>query len=117
MTCSQCGPILVSRGLWVAKSTDGGASFCSPVTIATTFAANKITVPSFDQRLALIYLSAGAYSTAGKDLVYAVWTDLTGVPGCSSTADAPGSDVSSACKTRIWFSRSTDGGATWVPPP
>jgi IPT/TIG domain len=101
-----------SRSLWVAKSTDGGASFSSPVTIATTFAAFRIMVPSFPLG-ALIYLSAGAYFTASKDLVYAVWTDLTGVPGCSSSADAPGTDVSSACKTRIWFSRSTDGGATW----
>jgi IPT/TIG domain len=104
-----------SRSLWVAKSTDGGASFGSPVAIATTFASFNLGVPSFSQQQAHILLSAGAYSTAVKDLVYAVWTDLTGGPGCSSTADAPGNDVSSACKTRIWFSRSTDGGVTWAP--
>jgi hypothetical protein len=108
-------PDTVSRGLRVAKSTDGGASFSSPVTIATTFAAFDIAVPAFAQRHALIYLSAGAYSATGKNLVYAVWTDLTGVAGCSSSANAPGSDVTSACKTRIWFSRSADGGTTWDP--
>jgi hypothetical protein len=107
-------PDNVGRGLWVAKSTDGGASFGSPVAIATTFAAFDIDVPSFAQKHAHILLSAGAYRTAVKDLVYAVWTDLTGFPGCSSTADAPGNDVTSACKTRIWFSRSTDGGVTWA---
>ena len=107
-------PDSVGRGLWVAKSTDGGASFGSPVAIATTFAAFDISVPSFAQQHALIFLSAGAYSTAVKDLVYAVWTDLTGAAGCSSTGNAPGNDVTSACKTRIWFSRSTDGGATWA---
>ena len=70
-------------------------------------------MPSFAQRHAYIFPSAGAYFTASKDLVYAVWPDLTGVSGCSSFADEPGTDVSSTCKTRIWFSRSTDGGATW----
>jgi IPT/TIG domain/BNR repeat-like domain len=106
-------PDTVSRGLRVTKSTDGGASFSSPVTIATTFAAFDIVIPSFALRHALIYLSAGANSTSGKNLLYAVWTDLTGASGCSSSANAPGSDVSSACKTRIWFARSTDGGTTW----
>ena len=107
-------PDTTSRNLWVAKSTDGGASFSSPVAIATTFAAYMISVPSFGQRHALIYLSAGANSADGKDLVYAVWTDLTGASGCSSSADAPDGNVASACKTRIWFSRSTDGGTTWA---
>jgi hypothetical protein len=102
-----------SRRLWVRKSTDGGIHFSAPVLIATTFARFQIAVPSFAQRKAFPYLCAGAYSTAGKDLVYALWMDLTGVSGCSGLADAPGIDVSSACKTRIWFSRSTDGGATW----
>jgi hypothetical protein len=106
-------PDTVSRGLFAAKSTDGGATFSSPVTIATTFAGFDIAVPSFAQRHALIYLSAGTDSTDGKNLVYAAWTDLTGASGCSSSSDAPGSDVSSSCKSRIWFSRSTDGGTTW----
>ena len=28
-------------------------------------------------------------------------------------ANDPGTNVASTCKTRIWFARSTDGGATW----
>ena len=34
----------------------------------------------------------------------------------NSSADAPGSDVTSSCKTRVFFSRSTDGGSTWSTP-
>src|SRR5215210_3940964 len=103
-----------SRNLFVANSTNGGASFAAPVTIAgPTFASFDIGVPAFASRRALIYISGGAYRTAAKDLVYAIWTDLTGEPNCTTSANEPGSIVSSTCKTRIWFSRSTNGGATW----
>jgi hypothetical protein len=103
-----------SRNLFVANSTNGGASFAAPVTIAgPTFASFDIGVPAFASRRALIYISGGAYRTAAKDLVYAIWTELTGEPNCTTSANEPGSIVSSTCKTRIWFSRSTNGGATW----
>ena len=103
-----------SGKLLVAKSTDGGVTFAAPVTIATTFDRFDIPVPSFNLRRALISISGGAYRTATKDLVYALWVDLTGVAGCTSAANEPGSSVGSSCKTRIWFSRSTDGGTTWA---
>ena len=64
----------------------------------------------------LIYVSAGAYRNASKNDVYAVWTDLSGDTGCTSAGNEPGTNTASACKTRIWFSRSTDGGATWSAP-
>jgi hypothetical protein len=105
-----------SRTLLVAKSTDGGASFAQPVTITTTYGAFTIGVPSFASRKALIYPSGGAFRTAAKNLVYAAWADLSGESGCTTPGDAPGTNVDSACKTRIWFSRSTDGGATWEVP-
>ena len=112
-------PDTISKNLFVAKSTNGGATFSAPVRIARTFDAYDIGVPSFATRRALIYISGGAYRTATKDLAYAVWTDLSGVAGCNSggaepgTGDELGTNVASTCKTRIWFSRSTDGGATW----
>ena len=108
-----------SRKLFVAKSTDGGVSFGTPVKIATTLDSFDIGMPSFASRRALIYISGGAYKTATKDVVYAIWTDLSGAAGCTGAANEPGTSVASTCKTRIWFARSTDGGATWgpLPPP
>jgi hypothetical protein len=102
-----------SRKLFVAKSTDGGATFGTPIRIATTFDSFDIGLPAFNSRRALIYVTAGAYRTATKNLVYAAWVDQTGATGCNSAANEPGANVTSSCKTRIWFARSTDGGATW----
>ena len=105
-----------SRNILVAKSTDGGATFGAPVTIATTFATTRrLSIPADSGRRARVYVSAGAYRTAAKDLVYAVWCDLTGAAGCN-TGGGPGTSVASTCKTRVWFARSTDGGANWSAP-
>ena len=70
-----------SGKLFVAKSTDGGVTFGAPVTIATTFDRFDIGIPSFVNRRALIYISGGAYYTATKNLVYALWADQTGTAG------------------------------------
>src|SRR5919202_3592810 len=105
-----------STNLFVAKSTDGGANFSAPVTIATTFDSYDIGIPSFAFRRALIYITGGAYRTPTKNRVFAVWTDLTGATGCNSPANEPGTSVSSTCKTRLWFARSVDGGTTWQAP-
>ena len=109
-------PTTTNRRVFVAKSTNGGVSYGTPVQIAQMFDGFDIGVPSFNGRRALIYVSAGAYRTAVKDMVYATWTDLTGAAGCTSSANEPGANVASACKTRIWFSRSTNGGTTWSAP-
>ena len=108
-------PTTTNRKILVVKSTTGGASYGTPVQIGSTFDSFDIGVPSFNSRRALIYVSGGAYRTDSKDLVYATWTDLTGAAGCTSSGNEPGSNAASTCKTRIWFSRSTDGGATWAP--
>ncbi len=102
-----------SRRLYAVKSTDGGASFGAPVAVAQTFGAYDIGVPAMNLRRALIYVSAGAYETAVDDDVFAAWTDLSGASGCTAPQDEPGANAGSACKTRIWFARSTDGGLTW----
>lgn len=109
-------PDTVSRRVLVAKSTDGGATFAAPVTIAKTFAAYEIIVPGFASRHALMYVSGGAYRAATQNCVYAVWVDLTGAGECTTAAGAPGTNVSSPCTSRIWFTRSTNGGLTWEPP-
>src|SRR3954470_11670766 len=102
-----------SPRLFVGKSTNGGASYGAPVKITTTYRGYDIGVPSFNSRRALVYISGGAYKNGTTNNVYALWTNLSGDSGCSSTTSEPGSSVTSTCKTRIWFSRSTDGGATW----
>ncbi|MEA2342973.1 MAG: serine protease, partial [Thermoanaerobaculia bacterium] len=102
-----------SRGIFVVKSTNGGASYGTPVKIRNTFRGYDIGVPSFNSRRALVYVSGGAYKNGTTNNVYAVWTDLSGDAGCASTTSEPGASVTSTCKTRIWFTRSTDGGATW----
>ncbi len=109
-------PTTTNRKVLVVKSVNGGDTFGTPVQIATTYDSFDIGVPSFAGRRALIYVSAGAYRTAAKNLVYASWTDLSGETGCTAAANEPGSNVASTCKTRVWFSRSTDGGATWSTP-
>jgi hypothetical protein len=102
----------------VRKSTDGGANFPNaPIKIADTFGSLLYNIPaSKGSRGVLLYVSGGAWRTATDDIVYAVWMDLAGGNGCDSAANEPGSNVNSACKTRIWFSRSTDGGAHWSQP-
>lgn len=100
-----------SQGIYVAKSTNGGSSFGSPVHIATTFQSFNFPVPADASRLPLIYASAGTYKNGATNNVYVTWTDLASGTGCGP--NDPGTNASSPCKARIWFSRSTDGGSTW----
>jgi hypothetical protein len=97
----------------VDKSTDGGQTFGPAITVGRTSVIFHIPIPAQGSRWVLIYPSAAAYRTATKNLVYASWTDLTGAPGCTTLMNAPHDNTTSPCKTRVWFARSTDGGATW----
>lgn len=100
----------------MAKSTNGGASWGTPKVIATSKDSYDIGVPAMASRRALIYVSGAAYSNGTVNDVYASWVDLTGATGCTAPANEPGTNVSSTCKTRVWFARSTDGGTTWSAP-
>jgi hypothetical protein len=102
-----------SRRIFLVRSTNGGSSYTAPALLASTFDSYDIGVPAQNERRALVYVSGGAYRTAAKNLVYAAWTDLSGATGCRAPSDEPGSNAASACKARIWLSRSTDGGVTW----
>jgi len=111
-------PRFVDHKLLLAKSTDGGVTFSSPTVFANTYAAQSIPVPasSVGHSGTITYISADAYSALGKDNVYTVWRDLSGEAGCTTSTQAPGTNASSSCKTRIWFTRSTDGGLSWEAP-
>jgi hypothetical protein len=104
-----------SQNLFMAKSTNGGANFAAPVSMAKTFGSYELRIPADSDRKVLIYISAGVYKDATRDLVHAVWTDLSGEAGCTAGA-GPGTDVTASCKSRIWYTRSKDGGGTWDPP-
>lgn len=105
-----------SHKLRVVKSTNGGGTFGAHVDFATIHASSrKLSIPADTGRMARVFISAGAYRAGTKDLVYAVWPDLSGEAGCT-TGLGPSSNIASTCKTRIWFTRSTDGGATWETP-
>lgn len=106
-------PTTTNRVVIVRKSTDGGNTYGPAVQIATTFDGFDIGIPSFNSRRAFIYVSGGAFRSPSKDMVYAAWTDLSGDAGCTAAANEPGANVASTCKMRVFFSRSTDGGATW----
>ncbi len=100
----------------MAKSTNGGTSWGTPKVIATSYDSYDIGVPAMASRRALIYVSGAAYRTATVNMVYASWVDQTGVSGCNAPANEPGTNVSSTCKSRVWFARSADGGTTWSAP-
>jgi membrane-bound inhibitor of C-type lysozyme len=105
-------PATGNNGIFVAKSTDGANSFAAPIHITTTFGSYDIGVPAIALRRALIYASAAAY----QNNVYVTWTDLSGEAGCTVLGNEPDFSVSSTCKSRIWFSRSVNGGANWSAP-
>src|SRR6185295_15658906 len=83
--------------------------------IGTSFGSFQFAVPADASRQVLVYLTGGVYRTSTVKNVYAAWNDLSGDSGCTS-GGGPGTNAASTCKSRIWFSRSTDGGATWASP-
>ncbi|MGY4348697.1 hypothetical protein ACVWXM_005164 [Bradyrhizobium sp. GM7.3] len=101
-----------SRGLFIAKSTDGGETFSSPRLINKTLATFQINVPSFGMRAALV----GASIAARDNNVYVSWVDLSGDQACRTPASEPADDINSTCASRIWFARSSDAGDTWSEP-
>jgi len=110
------GASSIPNRIFVNKSTDGGQTFQTAITVGRTYGLFQYSIPAQARRKVLISPSGGAYRTSVKNLVYASWHDLTGAAGCTSNANAPGTNTSSTCKSRIWFARSTDGGATWSAP-
>lgn len=111
-------PTTGNSKIFMVKSTNGGSSYSAPQQVTTTYDSYDIGVPSFASRRALIYASAGAYKNvaAAKDNVYVSWTDLTGISGCNTPSNEPGTSTTSGCKTRVWFTRSINGGTSFDAP-
>jgi hypothetical protein len=105
-----------SHGIFLVKSTDGGTTFSKPLLVAKTIGSFQVQVPAFAERAALIGVSIAAFRDATRNNVYISWVDLSGGQGCSVPEAEPGSDVSSACKSRVWYATSRDGGASFGTP-
>ncbi|MGA7615599.1 MAG: fibronectin type III domain-containing protein, partial [Thermoanaerobaculia bacterium] len=101
-----------SKKIYLVKSTNGGSSWSSPATVASTYGSFQIAIPADASRQVLIASIVGVYRTSSTNNVYVVWNDLSGDSGCTS-GGGPGTNASSTCKTRVFFQRSTDGGNTW----
>ncbi len=105
-----------SQKIYLSKSTDGGATFGSVTTVASILAdSRKLSIPADSSRKSRVYVSAGCYRTDDLDFACLVWADLSGESGCTS-GSGPGTDATSSCKTRVWFTSSTDGGSSWSTP-
>ncbi|MFL5869044.1 MAG: sialidase family protein [Thermoleophilaceae bacterium] len=83
----------------VARSTNGGATWSSPVTLL------KDTSGNFSNDKESISADPG-----NANYVYAVWDRLV-IPNEQSQGDAPGRAFASYGPT--WFARTTNGGGSW----
>lgn len=95
-----------ARTITLLKSTDGGATFGSPTTIATTNGSFDFPIPSMESRNAWIYATTDADRSDGPfgGSVYVSWADTI----------SPENDASaSANHTRVNIAYSRDGGTTW----
>ena len=94
-----------ANGIILLKSTDGGASFLSPITVSSTNGNFDWPIPAMETRRAWIYAAADCDTSGGPfdGTVYCAWTDTS----------APESSVASMNHTRIVVARSTDQGASW----
>lgn len=93
-------PDSVRKQIFVATSNDGGVHFSAPVLIS------NVEKPLFDLNVAAagrsptFHVNAATLQLAGVRRSFVVWFDPATAPGTGA---------------RIYFSRSSDGGATWSP--
>ena len=92
-------PTTGNRRILSSKSTNGGVELRHAVQSSrTTFDRFDIGVPAFNNRRALIYVSAGAYRTAAR-----TWSTRPGptspaTTGCTHRRNEPGSNVTSTAR-------------------
>ncbi|HEV2844692.1 MAG TPA: DNRLRE domain-containing protein [Thermoanaerobaculia bacterium] len=99
-------PATNGRTILMRKSTTGGASFNTAVTVANTQDGYDFAIPSMETRRAFIYASADAdvSNSAFANSIYVAWTDTTALES-GTVANNHG---------RIQVAYSRDGGATWT---
>ena len=102
---------------WVAKSTDGGATFSKPVAVSQ----QAEIIPLRDTVFRVNSFPAAAAGPDGS--LYAAWTtellnsssSYTVDPACAYWISGTAS-VRANCHAAAVYSKSTDGGATWSTP-
>ena len=102
---------------WMAKSTDGGATWSKPVAVATV----ADIVPLRDTAFRVNSYPAAAVAPNGD--VYATWTGevpndgstYAGTNGCADFIVGEAA-VRANCHSAAVYSKSTNGGATWSAP-
>ena len=94
------GKTILSR-----RSTDGGASFASAVTVANTQDGYDFAIPAMETRRAFIYAAADADLSSGPfaNRVYVAWTD--------TTAAESGTAANNHARIQVAYS---DNGTTWT---
>jgi hypothetical protein len=100
------GP-LGENGILVSKSADGGATWSEPTTIIRDSGGRDSSYGSNDKE------SITADPTSAN-YVYAVW-DRFVAPSGTSKASLAGLENSRTGRQPVWFSRTTNGAATWEP--
>jgi hypothetical protein len=105
-----------SRKIYFSRSTNGGDSFAKPVVVGSTSQSFQTDLPAQHNRGALVYVTGGVFKVGKSASVYAAWAELSGAAGCRTPVDDPRDNVNAACKNRVWFSRSTNGGTKWAKP-
>lgn len=89
-------------GIWIRKSTDGGQSYGAAVLVATRLDVWGIDGTRFPGEFRVPPLASLAVDPVNENL-YVVYFDTTQVVGDNRDVD-------------LYFTRSTDGGATWSTP-
>ncbi|MDX1999086.1 MAG: pre-peptidase C-terminal domain-containing protein [Thermoanaerobaculia bacterium] len=100
-------PATDGKTILMRKSTDGGATFASAVTVANTQDGYDFAIPAMETRRAFIYASTDVDLSAGAfaNTIYAAWTDTTAPENTTTPANN---------HARIQVAYSRDGGATWT---
>ncbi len=92
--------------IWMAKSSDGGVTWSKPVAVSQLVDIIPVANTAFRNNS---YPSA---AVASDGTVYVTWSSLT--------SDATGgfcpSRTNAGCHAAVFYSKSTDGGATWSAP-
>jgi len=95
-----------AQTITMLKSTNGGTTFASPMTVASTNGSFDFPIPAMETRRAWIYTSTDADRSTGTyaGSVYVAFTD-------TSAPENNGSATANHTQIHVFYSR--DGGATW----